>query len=253
MVEARANGVRVQTRSAHTPFPRSAGWPLFLERGARNGTWWRGTRQDARRVRRNLGAWWSYRQLRPRKADKSEAWIRTVGYNHPLGHRSTHGRRIGDLGAWSDGFPGQREPTNFLERARAEAGGEIGNAWTRVNDAYRARLRMANVCGYDLAERIKQWLKENRHTALSLCEVVLTDSALRNLRPHVGAANVFWSHIQSEPLLERGGRGMDFSRDCDLRPGTLHNIWGSFAQLQGGELPDLKNARGGVDGCFQEG
>ena len=43
---------------------------------------------------------------------------------------------------------------------------------------------------------------------------------------------MFWSHIQSEPLLEKGGDRMDYSRDCDLRPGTLHNIWGSFTHMR---------------------
>ena len=43
---------------------------------------------------------------------------------------------------------------------------------------------------------------------------------------------------------------MDFSRDCDLRPGTLHNIWGSLAQLRGGRIPDLRGNRPNVGKCF---
>ena len=60
---------------------------------------------------------------------------------------------------------------------------------------------LVNVVGYDVAEYLRTWMREQTLDHLSLCEVVLTDDRFADMRHHVGPANLFWSHSQSEPLL----------------------------------------------------
>jgi len=59
----------------------------------------------------------------------------------------------------------------------------------------------SNIFGYDLCFYIRRWLTDRRLTTLSLCEVILTQKEFKDLRKYVGRAGVFWSHLQSEPLL----------------------------------------------------
>ena len=52
---------------------------------------------------------------------------------------------------------------------------------------------------YDLAEAIRSWLGENEsYKKLSMCEVALIDPRFAKARKFVGAADIFWSHVQQE-------------------------------------------------------
>ena len=67
---------------------------------------------------------------------------------------------------------------------------------------------IVNVVGYDLADYIRSWLKREGHQSKSLCEVVLVDERFKELRPKVGVANVFWSHLQKESVVPHTGQNM---------------------------------------------
>ena len=54
-------------------------------------------------------------------------------------------------------------------------------------------------------EFARWWLRENGHSALSLCEVVLVDDSFADVRSEVSVANVFISHMDREPLLGVSG------------------------------------------------
>ena len=56
--------------------------------------------------------------------------------------------------------------------------------------------------GYDLCSFLRNWQAKKGHQRLSVCKIVLTDSCFQDLRHHVGATNVFYSHIQSVDPLE---------------------------------------------------
>lgn len=60
---------------------------------------------------------------------------------------------------------------------------------------------MMNVLGYDACIYVKRWLKENECMDRSVLEAVLTKPEWADLRKYVGVATLFWSHLQSEPLL----------------------------------------------------
>merc|ERR1712232_876149 len=49
--------------------------------------------------------------------------------------------------------------------------------------------------GYDLAECIRAWLKDNEKTELSVCEVLLAEGS-----PHVKKPTLFHSHQQRLPI-----------------------------------------------------
>ena len=57
---------------------------------------------------------------------------------------------------------------------------------------------LANMTGYDLGDFLREWLQAEGHDALSVCEVILMDARFEDLRQYVGAANMFWSHVQVE-------------------------------------------------------
>ena len=67
-----------------------------------------------------------------------------------------------------------------------------------------------NVVGYDIDECTRDWLRNNRsegyesYEGLSICEVVLIDPRFSEIRYCVGIADVFISHMDSEPLLGEG-------------------------------------------------
>lgn len=67
-----------------------------------------------------------------------------------------------------------------------------------------------NVVGYDIDECTRDWLRNNRsegyesYEGLSICEVVLIDPRFSEIRHCVGIADVFISHMDSEPLLGEG-------------------------------------------------
>ena len=60
------------------------------------------------------------------------------------------------------------------------------------------RLHMA---GYDACVFIRRWLQDHGYADRSLAEVVLTNPEWTDLKEHVGPASLFWSHLQSEPLV----------------------------------------------------
>jgi hypothetical protein len=93
---------------------------------------------------------------------------------------------------------------------------------------------LKNVVGYDIVEYIKCWLKEyntneNNFKYLSMCEVILVDPQFEEIRPCVGIANIFVSHMQSEPLL--GNPIHTFEMGTNNRmpiktfESTMHLLW----------------------------
>merc|ERR1712129_24821 len=71
--------------------------------------------------------------------------------------------------------------------------------------------RDKNVTGYDLCDYARQWLKANNCAHLSLLEAVLTEERFAPIRRHVDRANVFWSHLQKDPVMGDWDRDGYFS------------------------------------------
>jgi hypothetical protein len=95
-----------------------------------------------------------------------------------------------------------------------------------------------NVTCYDVCQYIRNWLKRNGFQGRSLCEVVLTEKEFADLRPYVGKATVFWSHMQREPLLGQHStlRSMaQFFRSEDMDP----FVWIDYASLRQLEVNDF--------------
>lgn len=97
-----------------------------------------------------------------------------------------------------------------------------------------------NVVGYDLCYFIRQWLKMNNMPEYSLCEVVLTHWFFKDLKKFVGVAQLFWSHLQAEPLVSETTRVSGDTTTLSAissylrRYGAGHNlyIWIDYACLR---------------------
>jgi len=98
------------------------------------------------------------------------------GWNYKLDYTRNHG-----LAAWLDAQVGTEK---------------IGNADNRYPNG-----GLMNVTGYDLADYIRKWQKDNHLEHLSVCEIILVKPEFQHLRQYVGFANVLWSHIQQESFL----------------------------------------------------
>lgn len=121
------------------------------------------------------------------------------------------------IGFWGEGSTAEEVRPGTYKRAAEDA-------W--LTDEYGDDL-----IGYDLATAIRHWLRSHDHDALSVCEVIqewgwtdtseeavnkdggaeggATERARAPPRPAVSQAQVFVSHVQSEPVdltLERMGR-----------------------------------------------
>jgi hypothetical protein len=53
-----------------------------------------------------------------------------------------------------------------------------------------------DMTGYDLCFVLRKWLREQGHSGLSVCEVILKDPRFEDLRKHVKPATIFYSHLQ---------------------------------------------------------
>jgi len=87
-----------------------------------------------------------------------------------------------------------------------------------------------NVTGYDLADYVRNWQREQGLTELSVCEIILVQPEFHQLRQYVGIANVFWSHIQMESFLGWGSTCHDQTpkneRSTLLQLSTVHRYFG---------------------------
>lgn len=84
---------------------------------------------------------------------------------------------------------------------------------------------LANVTGYDICDYVREWLGREGHQERSLCEVILLDDRFADLRPFVGRANVFFSHLQLEKFLGNAScsRDPEGLRACK-RSETLYRL-----------------------------
>lgn len=64
------------------------------------------------------------------------------------------------------------------------------------------------VLGYDLSDKVRDFLESGGWTGLSILEVVLTVPKYQHLRQFVGPADVLYSHVQSRQLLSGGRIGL---------------------------------------------
>ena len=95
-----------------------------------------------------------------------------------------------------------------------------------------------NVVGYDVADFIRARLKQygDEYTNLSICELIQKHERFEKLRQFVRPAELFWSHVQSEPLIgrrreESGGR-MTWSTSFHLCM-VLEGVSESLLRLNG--------------------
>jgi len=90
---------------------------------------------------------------------------------------------------------------------------------------------LQNMVGYDACFYVRNWLKTNccddRTTCndRALTEVVLTTSNWTDSKPQIGIANIFWSHLQGEPLLGKKSTLESIRYYVSLRPATMFFIW----------------------------
>jgi hypothetical protein len=61
---------------------------------------------------------------------------------------------------------------------------------------------LLHMTGYDLVAFLQDWLVLMNVTDLSVAEVILTDDRFLHLRQYVGLATIFWSHVDSEPVID---------------------------------------------------
>lgn len=61
---------------------------------------------------------------------------------------------------------------------------------------------MKHMTGYDLVSFINDWLIREGYQHLSLAEILLTEDRFAHLRQYVGIANIFWSHVDVEPVID---------------------------------------------------
>jgi hypothetical protein len=107
---------------------------------------------------------------------------------------------------WEEFFKRMSAKMTDEEQAKREQDREeaLANEEQR-EDSFRSWLESnryahyTNEIGYDVQAYIEEWMHDNHHRDKSLCEVVLTDPAFKDLRDEVGVANVFCSHAQKTP------------------------------------------------------
>jgi hypothetical protein len=97
-----------------------------------------------------------------------------------------------------DQKPGE-EWEEFLKRMAKSITDEQHDSFRSWIESNRHAARYTNEIGYDVQAYIEEWMHNNNHRDKSLCEVVLTDPAFKDLRDEVGVANVFCSHAQKTP------------------------------------------------------
>jgi hypothetical protein len=88
-----------------------------------------------------------------------------------------------------------------------------------------AGLAPHRLCGYDLAEAIRMWLKETGQEQFSMCEILQ-----KNKSQHVGLATVFYSHLQAEPINQLVTTIERSLRHFGLAPDTM--VWVDFFDLR---------------------
>jgi hypothetical protein len=102
---------------------------------------------------------------------------------------------------------------------------------------------LRNMTGYDLNLFLRSWLKESGCKQLSVCEAILLQPGMEELRKHVSKATVFWSHMQQEPFLgdvlsQWGDAGPQLKVDTAASTaGLMREIFhcdGAFAHFRGG-------------------
>lgn len=58
-----------------------------------------------------------------------------------------------------------------------------------------------HMSGHDVGDIVQQWLRSRHQEQLSVCELILMDPDFAEIRPHVGFANIFWTHIQTTGIV----------------------------------------------------
>ena len=78
---------------------------------------------------------------------------------------------------------------------------EVAGGAVEVDEDLLSGLGLKRMLGYDLQRFIATWLEKNNFRSKSALEVIGLDPRFAHLREEVGAASVFFSHIQAEDFL----------------------------------------------------
>jgi hypothetical protein len=129
-------------------------------------------------------------------------------------------------------FAGPRPPYSFqydTSYSRAQDVKWIDNVHGpihNVNPENRNWGDVSQITGYDMLSVIRQWVKANSYSDLSICEIILKDARFEKLRHHVSTATLFYSHLQlKEPLDTFYCMGMAQRTQISKLPAKHKQFW----------------------------